>query len=312
MQKRPSSERLKYRHYNLPVDYPMLVFLGDKWIMPPDGYSYVHFHNCLEIGFCHSGEGHIWVENKEIPFTAGDITFIPRNSVHKGQSAKETYSRWEYICTDPKQFLESSGIHIPDIDKLMYDSPDYRNLIAGKENVQIQTLVKRILKEFHDKEENYQMSIRGLFTALMVELTRILPQSTAINPVPNGNIVIFPAIVYINSHFSEKIRIENLAELCHMSVTHFRRLFKSVMGASPLDYINHLRIRKSCAYLYANKESIFDISKKFGFLTVSSFNRHFLDIMQTSPSQWRKQNASQNHANEISSYEEDIQHMFKL
>jgi len=313
MQKRLDSTcRLKYRHYNLPVDFPIIAFLGDNWVLPTDD-SYLHFHNCLEIGYCHSGAGSLNVENKSFTFKEGDISFIPQNAIHKGKSLESACSRWEYILADTSHLLDLIGAEIPGSDKLLYDSPEYSNIIKSSNCLTIQSLVQRILLEFHHKKDHYEMNINGLYIALIIELIRMLPQNPEMNSADiKSRHAILPAIIHINNHFNKEIVIQDLSDLCHLSITHFRRIFKSIMNTSPLDYINHLRIRKSCALLYDNSQPILAISKKVGFTTLSSFNRHFHMFMGISPSQWRKISLLDPHENEIYSLEDSFSPVFKL
>ena len=53
---------------------------------------------------------------------------------------------------------------------------------------------------------------------------------------------IAPAVAYIAENYMEEISVEKLSYLCHVSTSHFRRLFKQVLGWSPLDYIQIVRI----------------------------------------------------------------------
>lgn len=313
MQKRlDSTSEIKYRHYNLPVDYPIMAFLGDNWVLPVRD-SFFHFHNSLEIGYCHSGTGKLFVENKEFEFQESDVSFIPQNAIHKGISQKGAESRWEYIIADTSQLLGQIGAIIPGAEKLLYDSPEYNNIIQSSNHPAIQSLVQRILGEFHEKNANFEMNIRGLYTVLMIELIRTLPQNPNAKKADiRSRHVILPAIMYINNHYGEEIAIQDLSDLCHLSVTHFRKLFKDIMNTSPLDYINRLRIRKSCAFLYGNNESIHGISMKVGFTTLSSFNRQFQMVMGISPSQWRKVSLQDPHKNEIYSFEEGVAPLFEL
>ena len=87
----------------------------------------------------------------------------------------------------------------------------------------------------------------------------------------------------------QQFSIEYLADLCHWSPTHFRRVFHDIMGTSPLDYVNNTRILKSCILLRSTEHSILDISEMVGFHSVSSFNRYFIKLMQMSPREYRKQ-----------------------
>lgn len=106
---------------------------------------------------------------------------------------------------------------------------------------------------------------------------------------PDNSLVIAPALNYIEKNYMQQFSIDVLADLCHWSPTHFRRVFHDIMGTSPLDFINKTRIMKSCNLLRSTEESILEISEQVGFHSVSSFNRYFIKIMQMSPREYRKQ-----------------------
>ena len=81
--------------------------------------------------------------------------------------------------------------------------------------------------------------------------------------------------------------VEELAQECHMSETHFRRLFESCMNMSPVDYINLVRIQKACDLLKKTTDSMDIVAQKVGFTTTSTFNRNFKKFLNTSPYQWK-------------------------
>ena len=87
----------------------------------------------------------------------------------------------------------------------------------------------------------------------------------------------------------QQFTVDYLADLCHLSVTHFRRVFHSIMGVSPLEFIMNTRISRACVLLRSTEDSILSISEQVGFHSISSFNRCFLKIMELTPRAWRNQ-----------------------
>ena len=87
----------------------------------------------------------------------------------------------------------------------------------------------------------------------------------------------------------ESFTTDTLAELCHWSPTHFRRVFSQIMGMSPLEYINQVRIAEACNMLCTTEDSILSISENTGFGSVSSFNRNFQQTVKMSPREYRTQ-----------------------
>jgi AraC-like DNA-binding protein len=101
-----------------------------------------------------------------------------------------------------------------------------------------------------------------------------------------------PAIDYISQNYMQKIVIKELAILCHLSENHFRRQFLSIMGTSPLAFINFTRINQACIMLSTTNRSILTIAEEVGFSSVASFNRNFKELLGVSPNAYRKKAAT--------------------
>ena len=273
---------MEYRNYYLPVDFPVLILSGEHWKISDIPSSRLHFHNCLEIGLCHSCSGPMKFYSEPMTFKAGDVTCIPRNIPHTTYSDKGTESRWSYIMFDPAELFRAllpaseSG---PDLSLFSYRN--YRHILPRAEYPHIHYLTQSIIDEMENTRPNYQSCVKGLLLALSIELNRIQEQANA--PV------ISPALDYIEDHYSSQFPIEVLADLCHMSLTHFRRVFHSIMQTSPLDYLNSTRIMKACNLLRSTEESILSISEMAGFASVSNFNRHFHAVIHMTPREYRNQ-----------------------
>lgn len=120
--------------------------------------------------------------------------------------------------------------------------------------------------------------------ALGVELMRITAWRESARLA--ATIPVAPALEYINRHYMEDFPIETLARLCGMSQSHFRRVFRELLSVGPLEHLNRTRILKACSLMRMSEDSILSISGQVGFQSLSSFNRHFLVEMGTTPSQW--------------------------
>jgi len=95
------------------------------------------------------------------------------------------------------------------------------------------------------------------------------------------------AIAYMNSHISEKITVEILAEQVKRSTGHFSKIFKSITGVSPMDFLSNLRIQKAHNLLISSMKSITEIAMECGFNTSSYFSSCFLEKFKMTPSAYR-------------------------
>ncbi len=302
MQKQSSLKKCyRYRHYNLPPSFPSIAFLGDSWVLPDTPLEYLHFHNCIEIGHCLSGDGTLYIESKEYEFHAGDICFIPENIAHISKSQHNQKSTWEYIYLNPSLLFEKN-FPAGKLESLLVYSPHLSKVYPRREEPYLHFLICRMFSEFHEKGPYCQDALRGLFLTLLTELYRQIPEDFTEH---STNLQIHSALLYIHKHYSKKLQIGEIAALCHLSEPHFRRKFLEVMHISPLDYINHLRIRTSCYEIYKNEKPLNLIAKDVGFITLSSFNRQFHSLLGFSPTEWRKKLSFSKEHHEIVSLEDD-------
>ena len=97
-----------------------------------------------------------------------------------------------------------------------------------------------------------------------------------------------PALNYINENYMRKIAVDELAEMCHLSTTHFpAAVFFSIMGSNPHNFINQTRITRACTMLQTTDQAILSIAETVGFTSVSSFNRCFQQMIGVTPRQYR-------------------------
>ena len=113
---RPKQTVLEYRSYELPADFPLFILTGDHWHISPVPSKRLHFHNCLEIGLCHSDSGAMILGDQEFPFRSGFVTCVARNVPHTTWSDPDKSSLWSYIYVDPEALLGRYGMaFLPDL-----------------------------------------------------------------------------------------------------------------------------------------------------------------------------------------------------
>ena len=78
-----------------------------------------------------------------------------------------------------------------------------------------------------------------------------------------------------------------LAALIPLSVYHFLRLFKAVVGQSPSQYILHARLRAAASQLLSSRTPVFEVALRVGFNDISHFNACFRRQFGQSPMRWR-------------------------
>ena len=218
------------------------------------------------------------------------MTFIARNVPHTTWSSPEKYSMWSYLYVDLEGALGRDGMAlIPEMNVFYQMLTTCHLILSPRQHPWAMPIVRAILKEYEMKQPGYKNSIRGLLVHLAICMLRIY--TTDQQSMKENNLsLIGPALEYMRSHFDQSFTMGQLADLCHISPTHFRRLFSSQMGTSPLHFLHQIRIMKSAQLLRATDKTIAEIANESGYSSLCCFNQHFRRFMNSTPSEWRKSN----------------------
>ena len=92
---------------------------------------------------------------------------------------------------------------------------------------------------------------------------------------------------WLEAHFAEKFRFEDLARDHGMSIRNFMRRFQAATGDKPLHYLQRLRIETAKGLLSASAKSVKAISYEVGYDDASFFARLFRQHTGASPNQYR-------------------------
>ena len=285
---RPQRTVLEYRNYELPSDFPVVLLTGDKWHISPVPGKHLHFHNCLEIGICHSSGGTMIFDNQKVHFRSGDVTCIARNVPHTTWSDEAEPSLWSYLFLDPSLLLGHSMIDTNSLWQNKSFFSESHLILDPGEHPWARQYVEAIIKEMTEKAPGYKLCVSCLCAALLINLQRIYNAEDTLNARDPYIHSISPALDYIYDQYMSSFPQDQLAELCHLSPTHFRRIFKEQIGTTPLNFLHQTRILKSCSLLRSSGLSIAQIAETVGYNSLSSYSRHFLEIMGCSPNTWRK------------------------
>jgi transcriptional regulator GlxA family with amidase domain len=91
------------------------------------------------------------------------------------------------------------------------------------------------------------------------------------------------AISWLRGNFSQPMKVEELAELVHMSVSSFHEHFKSVTSMSPLHYQKVLRLQEARRLMLSTMMDACTASQRVGYLSASQFSREYSRFFGSAP-----------------------------
>ncbi len=287
-------QELEFRYYEIPQNEPLLALTGEKWVQCYGSCNgrdikKLHFHNLMEIGFCHFGSGELIIDDGQWRFEGDMFSIIPKNLSHTTNSDENVYGFWEYLFVDTDSIIQRCYHDDPLFTKEFIDQVNRKGFFMhADESPEVTKIIQSIFREMEEKREFYGDSVEGLLKTLMIQIFRMNSTEVhGIKAVSSKGAMIAQALDYISKHYKEEMKVGLLADVCHFSETHFRRIFKDSMNMPVVEYINLVRIQAACELLKKTNGSMEDIAQTIGFETTSTFNRNFKRILGISPYQWK-------------------------
>lgn len=262
-----------------------LVSAAELVFFKSERYVYAQHHvfdtsNCPRPHFCMGliieggGEFENCATGERIRVVPGDIIFVPITSRYISTwdgSPRVSYISMHFIFRAPGIFSRQRNFELQKV------TPD--DFERTRETFEY------VLAHFTSRNETAQLEVLSRFYGLLAQLLPRLRMrdETPIDPRLSR------AVDYIEENYTENITVEQLAAICSMSVSRFFPCFKRAMGVTPVDYINHVRVRMAIIALMRGEEfSIEDVSERAGFESAAYFRRVFKRITGKSPREYRR------------------------
>ena len=92
---------------------------------------------------------------------------------------------------------------------------------------------------------------------------------------------------YLRTRFRERVTVGDLSAYLAYSPSHLSRVFTSVVGASPMDYLAAWRLHEAKHLLITHRLGVAETCHEVGYTSVGTFSRRFLRDVGTSPGSLR-------------------------
>ena len=93
---------------------------------------------------------------------------------------------------------------------------------------------------------------------------------------------------YMQQHYRESLRLEDVSSAVGFNATYFSTLFKKETGQNFVDYLTELRISKAKELLCGDMLSVQDVAEMVGYSDLKYFSRLFKKATGVSPSDYKK------------------------
>lgn len=221
----------------------------------PEGYTHSCRSGRIKHGFIYVADGatvFTMVPDDGSPISArcGQLVFIPKGC--------------RYTCT---YLAESTRIRIVQFDLAGGTLPDYLQRPVLLPLPDAAEWIDPFFRTPDGSAFGYPFYSLSCFYALLWQIDRHRSH------IPSRYKKLLPALSILTEQYAEDCPVSHYAELCRMSESNFRRVFREYTGQSPVEYRNALRLNAASALLRSGEYNVTEAAAATGFSNLSFFIR---------------------------------------
>lgn len=259
-----------------------------------DSYGSAELQSELQVTLVLEGEGALFVLNRVIPFSQGDLFFFGGNlnnplkpsNIDSKKSALEC-SRTMSLFFNQKQVKDALK-NLPEayrINKIV-ECSEYGIKISKTNHEYLVQQMGRIKSAIGLNK--FLLFLKFIDDVSKNENISVLSTKADLGGISDKNEPKLRSIYdFIKRNHKETITLEKIAEIAHMSPTGFCRFFKTMTQKTFSQYLTEVRIENACELLRNSDYTIADCCYSSGYNNLSNFHRHFKKNTGMSPSQYR-------------------------
>ena len=235
--------------------------------------------NCFKIYMLTDGELFLCDHVRKYPLQKKKLYFI-NGSKLVSQFCFDSFSAYWLHFAPKDLILHRILLSMPMIQEHEINS---LNLVDSMEDIEMLFSVKR--SSFADYYINL-LRIQAFIQSLIVKLVEqhagtITREILVIQAIE-------PAIQYIKTHFTEPVRLKQLAEKCYMSSNYFHKIFTQTLQVTPANFILMLRMNAALSLMLNEKCNIKEIAYQLGFCNDAYFSRVFKKYYGVTPGEYKQ------------------------
>ncbi|MEN8247603.1 MAG: AraC family transcriptional regulator [Bacteroidota bacterium] len=257
----------------------------------PHFYSTYHTHEELQLTMVIKGHGTAYIGDKILHFDEGDIYLLGQNLPHvfkddmkDGDADIESISIF-FLPT----FLGEGFLSLPEtrsIAKLILQTG--RGI---KINDDLQEEITRLIWLIQNSNGLTRLTTLVKILEQIAHESNITLITSPGYHKPKRSVdgqKINDVFDFMMANYNREIKLEEVADIAHMSSTAFCRYFKHHTRKTYSRYLNEIRIGQACKLLVDRSFSVSEVCYKSGFNNISNFNRQFKKITDFTPSEYQK------------------------
>ena len=252
----------------------------------------MHEQEFYEINLVTRGKGTHYINNSCVAAEVGDVFIIPPKISH-GYVGGSGFDVFHVILSDDFMNKYIADLQLlPSFYTLFGTEPlmrgrttDTLHLKIGGEELRTALEILRDIAKYQKYNDTAESLIRS--NLAMVAISLLCNAYTTLSPEVDLTLskdrALMKSISFIHERYYEKITIEDLTKIAHISRSSYIKQFKQICNMPPSAYIIKVRVESAASMLQSTNLSIVEIAEKTGFYDASHLTKTFERIYGISP-----------------------------
>ncbi|MBP3882744.1 MAG: helix-turn-helix transcriptional regulator [Lachnospiraceae bacterium] len=271
------------------ADFPIAFFDDDLAVVKVPW----HWHDQLEIVIITEGTVHVRIANSDFMLCAGDGYFANSGVLHSATLESKT-GHQHALVFEPKIIA-----HPGDLIWNTYIEPVFGNPLlpfirlssAVPWNNDILKLADYAWNQGAYEKRDYPFGVRdslsGVFRTIMDYKEMLQKESLYTDRYQKDMLRIKKCLAFIEKKFASPVTIEDIAKNADISVSSCLRLFRNVLGTTPIKYLIHYRLQRIAEeFDHLQGATIGEIAFSHGFSDATYFDRCFKKEYGMTPTEY--------------------------
>lgn len=243
-----------------------------------DWSSLIHSHSFSELFYVTEGSGFFRTESERIPIQKNSLILINPNLRHTEISSENQPLTYIAMGIDNVHFQFTGS-----------ESAAYCVCHVPARQQTVFSILQLALEEARLKESGSDEICQHYLHILLLTIQRVT--GSQVMPYSAQNIPGECEFIknYLDTHCTESISLDLLAELSHLNKYYLSHIFSKAYGISPINYLLERRILNSQELLKNTDYSITQIADITGFSSPNYFSQSFKKYTGITAAAYRKQ-----------------------
>jgi len=225
-----------------------------------------HKHDCIELLYFLYGNARVIGGETSVQASFYDTVVYPKGMYHT--ECLQFDHHQEIICV----WVDIPGLEIPSIIRIQ------------DKDAHLKWLLENLHAEYKSKNPCQSLMTHYTKSVALLIARHCFEKSTESDMVSR-------VVVYMQDHLTERISVQELADMVYVSKSYLSRVFKKKTGVSMMEYLNSLRMEAAKAMLAASAMNTEEIAYQTGYHSTKFFYRAFRAYTGMSTREYRNQEA---------------------